>query len=83
MLPTESHTSYQNEVEDITTDAELQALLEDRMKVYNNLAAAQMKTQAYDAALKSVESVLSCQPQNVKALFRKGNIVYMPFYIYI
>ena len=45
------------------------------MKVYNNLAAAQMKTQAYDAALKSVESVLSCQPQNVKALFRKGSIV--------
>lgn len=70
-------------MEDTTTDAELQALLEDRMKVYNNLAAAQMKTQAYDAALKSVESVLSCQPQNVKALFRKGNIVHVSFYIYI
>lgn len=76
LLPTESRTSYQNEVEDTTTDAELQALLEDRMKVYNNLAAAQMKTQAYDAALKSVESVLSCQPQNVKALFRKGKILH-------
>lgn len=79
MLPTESRTPYQSEVED-TTDAELQALLEDRMKVYNNLAAAQMKTQAYDAALKSVESVLSCQPQNVKALFRKGSITNI-FYI--
>ncbi|XP_076389119.1 peptidyl-prolyl cis-trans isomerase FKBP8 isoform X2 [Megachile rotundata] len=76
LLPTESRSSYQNEIEDSTTDAELQALLEDRMKVYNNLAAAQMKTQAYDAALKSVESVLSCQPQNVKALFRKGKILH-------
>ncbi|XP_054000627.1 peptidyl-prolyl cis-trans isomerase FKBP8 isoform X1 [Hylaeus anthracinus] len=76
LLPMESRTSYQNEVEDSTTDAELQALLEDRMKVYNNLAAAQMKTQAYDAALKSVESVLSCQPQNVKALFRKGKLLH-------
>ncbi|XP_043784436.1 peptidyl-prolyl cis-trans isomerase FKBP8-like isoform X1 [Apis laboriosa] len=75
LLPTESRTPYQSEAED-TTDAELQALLEDRMKVYNNLAAAQMKTQAYDAALKSVESVLSCQPQNVKALFRKGKILH-------
>ncbi|KOX77548.1 Peptidyl-prolyl cis-trans isomerase FKBP8 [Melipona quadrifasciata] len=76
LLPAESRTSYQSEAEDTTTDAELQALLEDRMKVYNNLAAAQMKTQAYDAALKSVESVLSCQPQNVKALFRKGKILH-------
>ncbi|OAD61952.1 Peptidyl-prolyl cis-trans isomerase FKBP8 [Eufriesea mexicana] len=76
LLQTESRTPYQNEVEDTITDAELQALLEDRMKVYNNLAAAQMKIQAYDAALKSVESVLSCQPQNVKALFRKGKILH-------
>ncbi|KAF3429284.1 hypothetical protein E2986_10194 [Frieseomelitta varia] len=76
LLPAESRTSYQSEAEDTTTDAELQALLEDRVKVYNNLAAAQMKTQAYDAALKSVESVLSCQPQNVKALFRKGKILH-------
>ncbi|XP_076241970.1 peptidyl-prolyl cis-trans isomerase FKBP8 [Calliopsis andreniformis] len=76
LLPTESRASYQHEVEDSTIDAELQALLEDRMKVYNNLSAAQMRTQAYDAALKSVESVLSCQPQNVKALFRKGKILH-------
>ncbi|XP_043261869.1 peptidyl-prolyl cis-trans isomerase FKBP8-like [Colletes gigas] len=76
LVPMESRTSYQNEVEDSTTDAELQALLEDRMKLYNNLAAAQIKTQAYDAALKSVECVLSCQPQNVKALFRKGKLLH-------
>lgn len=72
LMPSESRSK----VEDNITDAELQSLLEDRMKVYNNLAAAQMKTKAYDAALKSVESVLSCQPQNVKALFRKGKILH-------
>lgn len=67
---------YEGEVEQSASDADLQALLEDRMKVYNNLTAAQMKTEAYDAALKSVENVLRCQPQNVKALFRKGKILH-------
>ncbi|XP_076646119.1 peptidyl-prolyl cis-trans isomerase FKBP8 [Halictus rubicundus] len=76
LLPAENRSSYQTETDDSATDAELQALLEDSMKVYNNLAAAQMKTQAYEAALKSVESVLSCQPRNVKALFRKGKILH-------
>lgn len=57
---------------DIIGDADLQNLLEDRMKVYNNLAASQMKIQSYDVALESVENVLSFQPRNVKALFRKG-----------
>ncbi|XP_078049157.1 peptidyl-prolyl cis-trans isomerase FKBP8 isoform X1 [Augochlora pura] len=76
LIPAENRSSYHTEIDDSATDAELQALLEDSMKVYNNLAAAQMKTQAYDAALKSVESVLSCQPQNVKALFRKGKILH-------
>lgn len=65
----------QSEQEESISDADLQALLEDRMKVYNNLAAAQMKTEAYEAALKSVENVLRCQPKNVKALFRKGKIL--------
>ncbi|XP_044736568.1 peptidyl-prolyl cis-trans isomerase FKBP8 [Chrysoperla carnea] len=57
------------------TDSDLQDLLEDRMKVYNNMAAAQMTLQAYDAALKCVDNVLLCQPQNVKALFRKAKIL--------
>lgn len=54
---------------------ELQDLLEDRLKVYNNLAAAQMKIKAHDTALASVQNVLRCQPKNVKALFRKGKIL--------
>ncbi|XP_052861716.1 peptidyl-prolyl cis-trans isomerase FKBP8 [Anopheles cruzii] len=53
---------------------ELQDLLEDRMKVYNNLALAQLKISAFEAALKSVDNVLKCQPNNAKALFRKGKI---------
>lgn len=57
------------------TNAQLQELLEDRIKVYNNMAQAQMKIQAFEPALKSVDTVLQCQPNNVKALFRKGKIL--------
>lgn len=57
------------------TNEQLQELLEGRIRVNNNLAMAQMKVEAWDAALKSVESVLSCKPDNVKALFRKGKIL--------
>lgn len=55
-------------------EEEIHDLLDDRIKVYNNLAAAQMKISAYDTALSSVDKVLRCQPKNVKALFRKGKI---------
>lgn len=34
-----------------------------------------MKISAWDAALKSIEMVLTCKPDNVKALFRKGKIL--------
>ena len=53
---------------------ELKQLMEERLKTYNNMAAAQLKLQAYDAALTSVESVLKSQPNNSKALFRKGKV---------
>lgn len=42
--------------------------------MYNNLAAAQLKIGSFDAALMSVENVLRCQPNNVKALFRKAKV---------
>ncbi|KAM7312505.1 peptidyl-prolyl cis-trans isomerase FKBP8 [Ixodes scapularis] len=54
---------------------ELQLLLDTRLKVYNNLAAAQIKMEAYEAALKSVDFVLRIQPGNVKALYRKGKVL--------
>lgn len=44
------------------------------MKVYNNLALAQLKISAHEAALKSVDHVLKCQPNNAKALYRKGKV---------
>lgn len=70
LLPSNDDATKQPE--DKIKDSELQALLEDRTKVYNNLAAAQLKTEAYEAALESVENVLRVEPHNVKALFRKG-----------
>lgn len=52
--------------------SDLQLLLELQMKCYNNLAAAQLKVEAWDEAIKSCNSVLRVQPNNVKALFRKA-----------
>lgn len=57
------------------SNGDLQSILDDRLVVYNNLAMAQIKISAYDAALASVENVLRCQPNNHKALYRKGRIL--------
>lgn len=52
--------------------------------MYNNLAAAQMKISAFDVALQSVDNVLRCQPENVKALFRKGKVcVHRTTFLYV
>ncbi|KAG7165749.1 Peptidyl-prolyl cis-trans isomerase FKBP8-like [Homarus americanus] len=51
---------------------EVKEILTERLKALNNMGAAQMKIEAYDMALKSLDTVLKCQPNNVKALFRKG-----------
>ncbi|CAB3231756.1 unnamed protein product [Arctia plantaginis] len=57
-----------------TSDA-LQSLLDERLRVHNNMAAAQLKAGAYEAALQAVTRVLSCQPKNAKALYRKSRIL--------
>ncbi|XP_034480099.1 peptidyl-prolyl cis-trans isomerase FKBP8 [Drosophila innubila] len=57
------------------SNSDLQTLLEDRLIVYNNLAMAQIKIGAFDVALQSVEHVLRCQPNNPKALYRKGRVL--------
>ncbi|XP_060658595.1 peptidyl-prolyl cis-trans isomerase FKBP8 [Drosophila nasuta] len=57
------------------SNSDSQSLLEDRLIVYNNLAMAQIKIGAFDAALQSVEHVLRCQPNNPKALYRKGRVL--------
>jgi FK506-binding protein 8 len=51
---------------------ELQDLLDDRIKTYNNLAQAQMKLEAWDSAIASLKNVLKIEPNNEKALYRKA-----------
>ncbi|XP_077989023.1 peptidyl-prolyl cis-trans isomerase FKBP8-like [Glandiceps talaboti] len=48
---------------------------EAKLKCHNNLAACQLKVEAYDAALMSCNSVLNVEPDNVKALFRKAKVL--------
>ncbi|CAH2984653.1 unnamed protein product [Chilo suppressalis] len=59
----------------VPTSEALTALLEERLRVHNNMAAAQLKAGAYDAALQAVTRVLQCQPNNAKALYRKSRIL--------
>ncbi|XP_076039992.1 peptidyl-prolyl cis-trans isomerase zonda [Oratosquilla oratoria] len=63
--------------DDITEDAtpEVIEILEERLKALNNMAAAQIKLEAYEPATKALDAVLKCQPLNVKALFRKGKVL--------
>ncbi|XP_028906185.1 peptidyl-prolyl cis-trans isomerase FKBP8 isoform X2 [Ornithorhynchus anatinus] len=50
-------------------------LLELRVKCLNNLAASQLKLDHSGAALRSCNMVLELQPDNIKALFRKGKVL--------
>jgi len=54
---------------------DIQQLLEDRVKTFNNMAQAQMKLTAWDTAMASIRQVLRIQPNNEKALFRKAKIL--------
>ncbi|XP_012064601.1 PREDICTED: peptidyl-prolyl cis-trans isomerase FKBP8 [Atta cephalotes] len=65
----------ENEESGPITDSQLQELLDDCIKVYNNLAAALIEIGSYNTALENVERVLKYQPKNSKALFRKGRIL--------
>ncbi|XP_043120154.1 FKBP prolyl isomerase 16 isoform X2 [Puntigrus tetrazona] len=47
-----------------------------RVKCLNNLAAAQLKLGQFDEALHTSRDVLFLDPQNVKALFRKGKAIH-------
>ncbi|XP_041434350.1 peptidyl-prolyl cis-trans isomerase FKBP8 [Xenopus laevis] len=50
------------------------SLLDVKIKCLNNLAASQLKLDHYEAALKSCNMVMEHQPENIKALFRKGKV---------
>lgn len=53
---------------------EEEELLQLKVKCLNNLAASQLKLDHYGAALRSCSLVLEHQPDNIKALFRKGKV---------
>lgn len=57
------------------TDDQVKEIIEQKLVIYNNLAAAQLMLEAYESALMSVNRVLQCDSKNVKALFRKGKIL--------
>ncbi|XP_075720622.1 peptidyl-prolyl cis-trans isomerase FKBP8 [Rhinoderma darwinii] len=57
------------------TPEEEDELLDVKMKCLNNLAASQLKLDHFEAALKSCNMVLEQQPENIKALFRKGKVL--------
>ncbi|RWS20750.1 peptidyl-prolyl cis-trans isomerase FKBP8-like isoform X1, partial [Leptotrombidium deliense] len=61
--------------EDSEHSSLVNTLIELRTTTYNNLAAVHIKTEDFDAALKAVNSALTLQEKNVKALFRKGKIL--------
>ncbi|XP_067272073.1 peptidyl-prolyl cis-trans isomerase FKBP8 isoform X2 [Pseudorasbora parva] len=54
---------------------EEEELLDMKVRCLNNMAAAQLKLDHYEAALRSCVSVLAHQPDNVKAVFRKGKVL--------
>uniref|UniRef100_A0A4W5QFV9 peptidylprolyl isomerase n=1 Tax=Hucho hucho TaxID=62062 RepID=A0A4W5QFV9_9TELE len=59
---------------DISPEEE-EELMDIKVKCLNNMAAAQLKLDHYEAALRSCVSVLAHQPDNIKALFRKGKVL--------
>ncbi|KAG7488019.1 hypothetical protein MATL_G00029910 [Megalops atlanticus] len=54
---------------------EEEELLDVKVKCLNNMAAAQLKLDHHEAALRSCVAVLAYQPDNIKALFRKGKVL--------
>uniref|UniRef100_A0A3Q3LJ77 FKBP prolyl isomerase 16 n=1 Tax=Labrus bergylta TaxID=56723 RepID=A0A3Q3LJ77_9LABR len=54
--------------------AEEEEVKDYRVKCLNNLAAAQLKLEQFDDALRTSQDVLTLEPNNVKALFRAGKV---------
>ncbi|KPM07359.1 FK506-binding protein-like protein 1 [Sarcoptes scabiei] len=54
---------------------QIEDLIEKRAQTYNNLAAAQMKLNAIDSALRSINDSLLLRPNNTKALFRHSKLL--------
>ncbi|XP_006814126.1 peptidyl-prolyl cis-trans isomerase FKBP8-like [Saccoglossus kowalevskii] len=67
--------NYLEPEEGMVNKDEFKKIEELKVKCYNNLAACQLKVEAYEAALKSCNAVLKVEPDNVKALFRKAKVL--------
>ncbi|XP_019752339.1 peptidyl-prolyl cis-trans isomerase FKBP8 [Hippocampus comes] len=59
---------------DISPEEEKE-LTDVKVKCLNNMAAAQLKLDHYEAAFKSCVAALTHQPNNIKALFRMGKVL--------
>ncbi|CAB3981968.1 peptidyl-prolyl cis-trans isomerase FKBP8-like [Paramuricea clavata] len=53
-----------------------EAIIELKVKCWNNISASHLKVLEYAAARNACDSVLEVDPNNVKALFRKGKVLY-------
>lgn len=56
------------------TGPEVEEVSDYRIKCLNNLGAVQLKLQQYNEALHTSHDVLCLDPNNVKALYRKGKV---------
>lgn len=70
MLTTRTYDS-----QSCVAEEEEEEVNDHRVKCLNNLAAAQLKLGQFDEALHTSRDVLFLDPQNVKALFRKGKLL--------
>ncbi|XP_051727296.1 FKBP prolyl isomerase 16 [Ctenopharyngodon idella] len=68
-------TTRTHDGQSCATEEEEEEVNDYRVKCLNNLAAAQLKLGQFDEALHTSQDVLFLDPQNVKALFRKGKLL--------
>ncbi|XP_053220232.1 peptidyl-prolyl cis-trans isomerase FKBP8-like isoform X1 [Podarcis raffonei] len=60
---------------DCPSQEEEEELHDHRVKCLNNCAAAQLKLKLLDEALASCNEVIQLDPENIKALYRKGKLL--------
>ncbi|XP_016344168.1 peptidyl-prolyl cis-trans isomerase FKBP8-like isoform X3 [Sinocyclocheilus anshuiensis] len=69
-------TTHTTDSQRCASDEEDEEVNDYQVKCLNNLAAAQLKLGQSDEALHTSRDVLFLDPQNVKALFRKGKAIH-------
>jgi FK506-binding protein 8 len=75
--------SIENLHEDTCVDKDLEELSALSLIIRNNMAAALILLEFYDEALDNVSYVLTHQPNNIKALYRKGNEYCLNFFFFL